>query len=141
MDLIAKNKNLNKNFSFIFIKSLVVLCFVSGCSATSCKIEDRSPPALTGQEHTMTEKKDLTTKVYVYKPDGSLQCGQGAKIDLNTMKKDLGDIQVFSSENKHDGLMRIQLCGHPTGTCNVYEILAADLEKATKLGFKKWNKD
>jgi hypothetical protein len=56
------------------------------------------------------------------------------------MQKDLGGIQVFSSENKHDGMMRIQVCGAPTGYANVYEIDEKDLEAALKAGFKKWLK-
>jgi len=120
--------------------SLFALC-LTNCSHQNCKIEERPPVEITGKETTVTQNKDLTTRVRVFKPDGTLQCGQGQKIDLNTMKKDLQDIEVFSSENKHDGLMRVQVCGHPTGMANVYEILAADLERAQKLGFKKWNKD
>jgi hypothetical protein len=118
-----------------------LLVVVSSCSTAKCKIEERPPVEIKGTEKTMTESKDLTSHVRVYKPDGSLQCGQAPKVDLSEMKKDLQDIQVFSSENKHDGLMRVQMCGHPTGTCNVYEISSADLDKAIKLGFKKWNKD
>lgn len=128
-----------RNLNFLIVSTFIFL--FAGCAATTCKIEDRPPVEIKGTEKTMTQAKDLTTKVRVYKPDGSLQCGQGQKIDLNTMKKDLQDIEVFSSDNKHDGLMRVQMCGHPTGTCNVYEILAADLDKALKLGFKKWTRD
>ena len=54
------------------------------------------------------------------------------------MRKQLGDIEVFSAENKHDGMMRIQVCGQPTGQNNVYEIDVKNLEAALKLGFKKW---
>lgn len=79
-----------------------------------------------------------TDKVKVYKNDGSLQCGQGKAIELSTMAKELGDIQVFSSYSKNDGKMRIQLCGSPTGNCNVFEIPKKDLEKALQLGFKEW---
>lgn len=89
----------------------------------------------------MSVKKDLSKHVYVYKADGSLQCGQGQKIAPNEMAKELAPIQVFSSETKNDGLMRIQVCGHPTGYCNVYEISEDDLEQALKLGFKKWIRD
>ncbi len=111
------------------------------CSNTPCKIEERPAEKVQGIEKTMTSDKDLTQHVRIYKPDGSLQCGQGKKTDLDVMAKELENIKIFSSENKHDGLMRIQLCGHPTGTCNVFEILEADLEKAQKLGFKKWLHD
>lgn len=124
----------------ILALSVAAFAFM-GCSTAKCKIEERPPVEIKGNEKTMTEAKDLTSKVRVYKPDGSLQCGQGAKVDLDVMKKELQGIEVFKSDNKHDGLMRVQMCGHPTGTCNVYEILASDLEKAQKFGFKKWNKD
>ncbi len=91
-----------------------------------------------GTEKVSSAEKDLTNRVYVYKADGSLQCGMGKKIDLKDMAKDLGGISVFSSENRHDGMMRIQVCGQPTGFCNVYEINQSDLDKAIGLGFKKW---
>jgi hypothetical protein len=81
---------------------------------------------------------DQMNKVKVYKADGTLQCNQGEKMSLETMAKELGGIQIFSSENKHDGLMRIQLCGKPTGNNNVYEIDSVNLDKALTLGFKKW---
>lgn len=96
---------------------------------------------MTGNEKTSSDAKDLTKKVFVYKADGSLQCGMGQKIDLAEMKKELAPIETFSSDNKHDGLMRVQMCGHPTGSCNVYQILASDLDQALKLGFKKWIRD
>jgi hypothetical protein len=37
--------------------------------------------------------------------------------------------------------MRIQLCGTPTGSANIYQILKADLDKAKKFGFKEWTFD
>ena len=77
-------------------------------------------------------------KVKVYKADGTLQCGMGSKIALETMEKDLKGIKVFSRVNKNDGLMRIQVCGAPTGGSNVYEISQVDLQKALKAGFKEW---
>ncbi|MGZ3725106.1 MAG: hypothetical protein ACXVBD_04875 [Pseudobdellovibrio sp.] len=108
------------------------------CANQACKIEERTNVPMTGNEKTSSQKKDLSQRVFVYKLDGSLQCEQGKKIALDTMKKDLGDIEVFSSDNKHDGMMRIQVCGSPTGMSNVYEIDQKDLDKALKLGFKKW---
>lgn len=123
------------------LKVLIILIFASvftSCANQECRIENRTGIVVTGNEKVSSAAKDLTKRVFVYKPDGSLQCGLGDKIDLNTMKKSLGKIEVFSAENKHDGLMRTQVCGSPTGYNNVYEIDTNDLEAALKLGFKKW---
>lgn len=80
-------------------------------------------------------------RVKVYKPDGSLQCGQGKATPIADMQKELKDIKVYSSFNKNDGMMRIQVCGSPTGNSNVYEIDRKNLEAAIKLGFKEWTYD
>lgn len=121
---------------------LIAVLVISGCSTTPCKIEERPVvAAVDGSEKSMTSLKDLTARVRVYKQDGSQQCGTNKKTDISVMQKELVALQVFSAESKHDGLMRIQMCGHPTGNCNVYEILNADLDKALKLGFKKWVRD
>jgi hypothetical protein len=77
-------------------------------------------------------------KVKVYKPDGSLQCGMGKKISLQDMKKQLQGITVHSQNTLNDGLMRIQVCGAPTGESHVFEISDSDLQEALKLGFKQW---
>ncbi len=77
-------------------------------------------------------------KVFVYKYDGSLQCGMGTAIPVESMQKELLSIQVFSASKKPDGLMHIQSCGSPTGMANVFEILETDLPEAEKYGFKKW---
>ncbi len=118
-----------------------VLILLASCAQQSCKIEERAEVPMVNQNErgkTMSQAKDLTSRVFVYKNDGSLQCGQGVKIILDAMKKDLTGIEVFSAENKSDGMMRIQVCGAPTGMCNVFEIDQKDLDKAVKLGFKQW---
>ena len=80
-------------------------------------------------------------RIRVFKYDGSLQCGMGAAIPLATMAKDLGDIKTFSSVNKSDGLMHMQMCGSPTGKANVYEIDSSQLPAAKKAGFREWTLD
>lgn len=132
---------MNFSRSFLITSLIVFTFFAFGCTHKPCKIEERTDKVMTGNEKPSSSAKDLSQRVYVYKPDGSLQCGQGQKIEPNEMKKQLGTIEVFSADNKHDGLMRVQMCGHPTGTCNVYEIKATDLDQALKLGFKKWVRD
>lgn len=121
-------------------KFVLVILFFASCSHQPCKIEERAEASVTPNQKTSSQKKDLSARVFVYKPDGTLQCGQGSRTTVEDMKKELGAIQVFSSENKSDGMMRIQVCGAPTGMCNVYEIDQKDLEAALKLGFKKWLK-
>ncbi|MFN8945806.1 MAG: hypothetical protein ACK5WZ_14410 [Pseudobdellovibrionaceae bacterium] len=77
-------------------------------------------------------------RVKVAKLDGTLQCNQGKQIPLAEMAKQLAGIQIFSEKNLNDGLMRIQVCGAPTGQNNVYEIPKSELKKAVGLGFKEW---
>lgn len=127
----------------MYIKLILGILFSASmaCSSHPCKIEERTDIVMTGNEKVSTAKKDLTQRTFVYKADGSLQCGQGEKVDIASMRKELGSLEVYSSENKHDGMMRIQVCGAPTGYSHVFEINKADLEAALKLGFKKWTRD
>lgn len=80
-------------------------------------------------------------KVKVYKADGSLQCGMGKGIPVSEMAKELEGFKIYSSENKSDGMMRIQVCGSPTGQCNVFEIDRTQLDKALSKGFREWTFD
>jgi PBP1b-binding outer membrane lipoprotein LpoB len=123
------------------ISVLFFALIMASCSTTQCKDQ----PVVKKEKSEAVEQKtisgiDQMNKVKIFKADGSLQCNQGVKINLDTMAKELEGIQIFSSENKHDGLMRIQLCGKPTGNNNVYEINVTDLDKALALGFKKWTR-
>lgn len=121
----------------------VSLFFLVACVSQPCKIEERAGLVVTDEDRSKisSAQKDLTMRVFVYKPDGSLQCGMGEKIELETMKKQLKGIEVFSAVNKSDGMMRIQVCGQPTGFCNVYEIAKKDLPEALQQGFKQWTKE
>ncbi len=102
---------------------------VMGCSTGPCAREEKM--------NRDTPPKGETVKVY--KPDGTLQCEPPAKgKSLEDMAKDLGPLKIFSQEKAHDGKMRIQMCGTPTGQCNVYEIAVEDLAKAQTVGFKAW---
>ncbi len=121
---------------------LIIILFMSlyvlGCSTSRCTDHSVVKKMSSASLEKTVSGVDQMNKVKVYKADGTLQCNQGKKMSLETMAKELGGIQIFSSENKHDGLMRIQLCGKPTGNNNVYEIDSVNLDKALTLGFKKW---
>ena len=77
-------------------------------------------------------------RIRIFKYNGNLQCAQGHAVSVDSMKSELGDIQVFTSESKSDGLFHTQVCGSPTGEANVFEINKRDLAKAKKLGFSEW---
>ncbi len=135
------------NFSVLGLFLSVLL----GCQSTPCRVlEDQENRAqkntATGAVGTDEAPKPNyeganVLKVRVYKPDGSLQCGMGKRISLDTMEKELAGIKVFTRSNRNDGLMRIQVCGAPTGNANVYEIRREDLSKALEKGFKEWTFD
>lgn len=75
--------------------------------------------------------------VYVYKYDGSVQCGGTEPISLDVMGKELTDagVKVISQRKGTDGLMHSFVCGATTGAINVYEIDSADLQKARDRNF------
>lgn len=109
-----------------------------GCASGHCRgqesITEASKMKWTGEE---IQKKRQAERVFVYKGDGSLQCAMGQAIKPEDMVKQLGQIKVYSMENKNDGMMRTQVCGSVTGQINVFEISGADLEAALKADFKE----
>ncbi len=125
---------------------LLALSFIAlSCSTKTCANERKYNPAGSAaskldDKMTINRGDIKMNKVKVAKADGTLQCSQGKKIPLADMQKQLKNIHVFSSETLNDGMMRIQVCGSPTGSFNVYEISEADLEKALGFGFQKWTK-
>lgn len=124
------------------LMALPLLFALGACSHGNCKAKttDKSvsvDTAKTGEEMPVAPSLKVD-RVKVYKEDGSRQCGQGKAVSIKEMQKQLKNIQIFSAENKNDGMIRIQLCGTPTGNSNVYEIDRKDLEAALKAGFKEW---
>lgn len=120
----------------MIFKVLPFVFVLGACTHGNCR--SQRAPQKTATSEVPVAPAAATDRVKVFKPDGSLQCGQGKAIAVSEMQKDLKDIKVYSSVNKNDGMMRIQVCGAPTGNSNVYEIDRKDLEAAMKLGFKQW---
>ncbi len=85
-----------------------------------------------------TSETPAAGTVKVYKYDNSRQCGQGKAVSLEEMAKEFKNIKIISQEKKNDGMMRIQMCGAPTGVANVYEIDQKDAKRAAKIGFREW---
>ena len=127
-----------RNVAFFFILSSLFSIF--GCKSGPCLRNDIPTAETKTSTAQPAPAAPSYSRVKVAKPDGSLQCGKGKQISLTEMSKQLAGIQIYSEENLNDGLMRIQVCGAPTGQFNVYEIPQEDLKKATGLGFKQWAK-
>ena len=128
----------HKSLIFAFFSIILIGCQSHPCrDIKNQRIQESAGGASLNQNRTPTAGAK-TLKVKVFKADGSLQCSMGKKISIDEVKKELKGIEVFSQTSQNDGLMRIQVCGAPTGDSHVFEIKQDDLEKALKLGFKQW---
>lgn len=138
------------------LTATLVVGFFSSCSTRTCQPGENLQHTSQNAVQTVTQEamssKDTSKdsrmvsenqnkKIKVYKLDGSKQCEQGTGVAVTEMAKELVGIKIYKSEKKHDGLLRIQVCGQPTGECNIFEISETDFSKAEKLGFKKWKND
>lgn len=125
---------------FIFFCGIVfsfVGCTTGNCRSQQIKAEQAGGP-VTPKENKLLPNLNVGDRVRVFKPNGSLQCGQGKSVDATIMAKDLKDIQIYKTSVENDGKIRIQMCGAPTGNVNVYEIDKTNLESALSLGFSEW---
>lgn len=115
--------------------SLLFCLFVVGCTIGQCKRDGTS--VLTNDEiKTISEQELANEIILIGKSDQSLQCGYNVGMTIEQMSKELEDIHILKTEKRHDGLMRIQSCGAPTGMMNVYSIYRKDVKKAVKMGYK-----
>lgn len=105
------------------------------CSSGQCR-RDGSPIVNKEEAKTLTEQKFANEVVAIAKSDGSLQCGYKIGTTLDDMAQQLEGIEIISTEKKHDGLMRVQSCGAPTGMLNVYHIHRKNVRLAVQKGFK-----
>lgn len=75
--------------------------------------------------------------VRVAKSDESKQCENNG-ISLADMQQQLGDISVYAASKEYDDHLYPMECGGNTGSFNVYDIAASDLEQAIAVGFFEW---
>lgn len=117
---------------------IIILGFflgITACTSGQCKRD--GTPVLTDEEKKTISEQELANEIIlVGKSDQSLQCGYNIGMTLERMAQDLAGIQILKTEKRHDGLMRIQSCGAPTGMMNVYSIYRKDVKKAVRMGYK-----
>lgn len=106
--------------------------FTVGCANHHCRVKKEGVDMAEMAEGAKIEK------ILVAKPDGSQQCEATSGIPLDRMAQDLSGIQIYRQFKANDGMMRIQVCGAPTGMYNVYEIDAKNRQKALDVGFEIW---
>lgn len=122
------------------IKSFVIALTVIGCSSAQC----RKPMSINKENEAGAVIEKLLAgpgRALVAKKDGSKQCektDQTSAKSLEAMKSELRDIKVYDMAKQQDGVMRIALCGSPTGNYNVYEISEEDVNKSLSFGFVRW---
>lgn len=115
--------------------NLSILLVFAACTSGQCR-RDGTPVMADDSVKTISEEQLANEIIVVAKSDNSLQCGYNVGITLEVMSRELEGIKITKSEKKHDGLMRIQSCGAPTGMMNIYHIYRKDAKKAVKIGFK-----
>lgn len=87
-----------------------------------------------GETHDSAAQQE---SVLVFKYDQSVQCGKaGIAPARGQQRLENAGIEVKCSFKAHDGMMRPQACGRPSGNINVFEISAAKLAEALDEGFK-----
>ncbi|MEO1200180.1 MAG: hypothetical protein AAFX39_13255 [Pseudomonadota bacterium] len=61
---------------------------------------------------------------WVFRYDGTLQCGMGKEIPLDVMQRELEalSVSVEAAEKRPHPNMIPQACGLPTGMCNVFDV-------------------
>ena len=109
---------------------ILTLFLVSGCASIHChEKRDRSLSSV-----------QVGNQVWIYKYNGRLQCSEkGKEVSLKHMQEELKGIQILKAQNRHDGLMRMSVCGALTGDANAYLIHRKDLSEALERGFQVWN--
>jgi len=115
---------------------LLLSFFALGCSTKPCR--GPAGPVAPKTEDAVVAQPKSSKFVWVYRYDNSKQCDTIPGISLDEGSKDLGDIRVHSKQKQYDGLMRIQVCGAPTGKANTYKILRTDLPLAESSGYIEW---
>jgi hypothetical protein len=124
--------------------SMIFVLTLLACAQGNCRRETTEIPPYPGQKEILEGKtpvlsaEEKAKRAFVFKYDGSKQCGLGEAVTVEAMEKELAGIKILSKDKKNDGMMYIQKCGSGTGQANVYEIYKVDLEKALARSFKEW---
>ena len=91
---------------------------------------------ITPPESASVASSNTHAVMQVFKPRGSVQCGdRGAAPEAMRAELERIGVRVTSARCASDGRMYPAVCGGATGEINLFEIDAADAERARSLGF------
>lgn len=77
--------------------------------------------------------------IKVAKANGSIACDLSSGKSLTDMRKELGNIAVYSAKKEQTDNVLTEACGFQTNENNVYQIAVSDLDNAIALGFSIQN--
>jgi len=102
---------------------------------------------LVGEAPALASTRRMMMGKWVYKEDGTRQCGEGHEITIQEMEKDLarivGERNIINRKKGQLPWMFPDLCGSPNGHVNMYELtpegfLAFDRGIVGHAGFQVW---
>lgn len=127
-----------------FFFSLCLALTLVSCADKPCREPRRPELDRTSDPENLEAQKPLEKnpgRIWVSRTEGSLQCQPGTGKSLADSAAELSGIVVYKKLARLDGLMRVQMCGTPTGRLHVFEIDAGRLADAEKRGFVIFNSD
>jgi len=119
-----------KHLKLYFFSLLALLPFLASCTTA-----DTTPE----KKWKVKVSKAGEAKVWVFRPDGSKQCGMApAQLSPEQAAERLrtAGVMVHQFRLGNDGMMRTAVCGSDTGDTVEVEISKMDLPKAQARGFQ-----
>lgn len=116
------------------------LFFIIACSSTGGQKSNTGSPT-TQKEIPNYEPRE--GQVWVYRMDGSKSCGVKKGLSLVEAEKELRarGVNIFKRRKRHDGKMRMMVCGSDTGIQNEIRIDGQSLPIAGALGYRVLGED
>lgn len=116
------------------MKVLFSIFLVSGLFLMSCVSAEQKKE----KEWTVKVSTNRDARIWMNKPDGSIQCENNAAITPESATKELkaAGVTVFNARKGYDGLMHLTVCGDVTGATVEVEISVAHQGLAKALGYE-----
>ncbi len=134
-------KLLKTRFSWIFLFYAAPFFFLVSCATTESKTDSAGLSPSTEKEARSYGPRP--GRVWIYRSDGSKSCGVRKGVTLTSATNELSGkgVRIFNKRKKHDGIMRMMVCGADTGMQNELHIDGQSLPIAATLGYRLLGED